>query len=113
MPLEENSKEKTAFSVPCGKFEFNVTPYRLCSAGPSYQRMIDITLSRLPTDHVLAYMDNIGIFTATFDDHLQSLRAVFEKLKEAGITLKLEKCEFACEAIDFVRYSISNEGIKP
>ena len=113
MPLEENSKEKTAFSVPRGKFEFNVTPYGLCNAVPSYQRMIDITLYGLPTDRVLAYMDDIGIFTATFDDHMQSLRAVFEKLKEAGITLKLEKCEFACEAIDFVGYNISNEGIKP
>ena len=113
MPLEENSKEKTAFLVPRGKFEFNVTPYGLCNAGPSYQRMIDITLSGLPTDCVLAYMDDIGIFTGTFDNHIQSLRAVVEKLKEAGITLKLEKCEFACEAIDFVGYNISNEGIKP
>ena len=58
-------------------------------------------------------MDDIGIFNATFDDHIQSLRAVFEKLKEAGVTLKLEKCEFACDAIDFVGHNISNEGIKP
>ena len=41
MPLGENLKEKMAFSVPHGKFEFNVTPYGLCNAGPSYLCMID------------------------------------------------------------------------
>ena len=113
MPLEEESKEKTAFSVHRGKFEFNVTPYGLCNAGRSYQRMIDITLSGLPSDRVLAYMDDISIFTATFDDHMLALRSVFERLREAGITLKLGKCEFACDNIDFLGYNVSQEGIKP
>ena len=42
MPLNERDKERTAFTVPRGKFEFNVTPYGLSNAGTSYQRMIDI-----------------------------------------------------------------------
>ena len=62
MPLEERDKEKTAFSVPRGKFEFNVTPYGLCNAGALYQRMIDIVLSGLPSDRVLAYMDDISVY---------------------------------------------------
>ena len=45
VPLNEADKEKTAFSVPRGKFEFNVTPYGLCNADASYQRMIYIVLS--------------------------------------------------------------------
>ena len=45
IPLAEEDKAKTAFSVPRGKFEFNVTPYGLSNAGASYQRMIDIALS--------------------------------------------------------------------
>ena len=58
IPLAEEDKEKTAFSVPRGKFEFNVTPYGLCNAGSTYQRMIDICLSGLPNDRILAYMDD-------------------------------------------------------
>ena len=113
MPLDEVDKEKTAFSIPRGKFEFNVTPYGLCNAGASYQRMIDITLSGLPSDRVLAYMDDIAVFSATVDDHLLSLRTVFDKLREAGITLKLDKCVFACEQIDFIGYNVSKEGVRP
>ena len=47
MPLDEEAKEKTAFQVPRGKYEFNVTPYGLCNAGASYQRLMDICLSGL------------------------------------------------------------------
>ena len=64
MPLEEQDKEKTAFSVPRRKFEFNVTPYGLCNAGASYQRMMDIVLSGLSSDRVLAYIDDISVYHA-------------------------------------------------
>ena len=50
MPLAEADKEKATFSVLREKFEFNVTPYGLCNAGASYQRMIDINLAGLPSD---------------------------------------------------------------
>ena len=66
MPVAEEDKEKTAFSVPRGKFEFNVTPFGLCNAGASYQRMMDITLSGLPSDRVLAYMNDVVIFNGNF-----------------------------------------------
>ena len=62
MPLEEADKEKIAFAVPRGKFEFNVTPYGLCNAGASYQRMMDVSLSGLPAERILACMDDIVIF---------------------------------------------------
>ena len=47
MPLRETDKEKTAFSMPQGKFEFNVTPLGLCNAGASYQRIIENYLVRI------------------------------------------------------------------
>ena len=47
MPLNETEKEKTAFSMPRGKSEFNATPFGLCNAGASYQHLMDITLSGL------------------------------------------------------------------
>ena len=71
MPLSKKDEEKTAFSVPGGKCEYNVTPYDLFNAGASYQRMMDIALAGLPSDRVLAYMDDIVIFSATIDEHLK------------------------------------------
>ena len=77
MPVAEEDKEKTPFSVPRSKFEFNVTPFGLCNAGASYQRMIDITLAGLPSDRVLAYMNDIVVFSTIFQEHLLNLEQVF------------------------------------
>ena len=113
MPLNENDKEKTSFTVPRGKYEFNVTPYGLSNAGASYQRMIDMCLSGLPSDRILAYMDDIVIFSRTFAEHMIELDAIFDKLLEANITLKASKCVIASHAVDFLGYRLSKDGIKP
>ena len=113
MPLAEQDKEKTAFSVPRGKFEFNVTPYGLCNAGASYQRMIDICLSRLPPDRILAYMDDIVVFSKTFSEHLDHLEQIFQRLEHSGISLKLSKCAFASEKVAFLGFELSTIGIRP
>eukprot|EP00112_Aurelia_sp_Birch-Aquarium-sp1_P026204 Seg914.4 transcript_id=Seg914.4/GoldUCD/mRNA.D3Y31 product="Retrovirus-related Pol polyprotein from transposon 17.6" pseudo=true protein_id=Seg914.4/GoldUCD/D3Y31 len=113
MPLSEEDREKTAFSVPRGKFEFNVTPYGLCNAGASYQRLMDICLSGLPADRVLAYMDDIVIFTPNFDAHLHQLKTVFTRLLSAGITLKASKCVIAHWKVEFLGYESSADGIQP
>ena len=102
MPLDDDDKEKTAFTLPNGKFEFNVTPFGLSNAGDSYQRMMDICLSGLPSNRTLS-----------FEEHLSSLASVFEKLRETGIQLKFSKCFFAHEEFDFLGYNLSKDGIKP
>ena len=113
IPLSEGDKEKTAFSVPRGKFEFNVTPYGLCNAGSTYQRMMDMCLSGLRTDRILAYMDDIIVFNKTFEDHLLSLRSLFERLRTGNISLKASKCEVGYSKVNFLGYELSSEGIRP
>ena len=104
MPVAEKDKEKTAFSVLRGKFEFNVTPFGLCNAGASYQRMIDITLAGLPSDRVLAYMDDIVVFSTNVQEHLLNLEQVLQRLQSSGISLKLSKCVFASKKVDFLGF---------
>ena len=106
MPLTKADKEKTTFSVRRGKIEFNVTPYGLCNARASYQRMIDINLAGLPSDRILAYMDDIVIFSKTFSEHLTSLERVFQRLRLSGVSLKLSKCIFASRTVDFLGFEL-------
>ena len=112
MPLNESYK-KTAFSVPRGTYEFNVTPFGLCNAGASYQRMIDMSLSGLNSDRILAYMDDIEVFSKTFEDHIVSIEQLFARLRESDISLKLSKCIFASDKVDFLGFELSRTGIKP
>ena len=113
MPLAEGDKEKTSFSVPRGKYEFNVTPYGLCNAGASYQRLMDVCLSGLPSYRIFAYMDDIVIFSREFDQHLADVEAVFQRLRTANITLKATKCVFGASSVEFLGYNLSSDGIRP
>ena len=79
MPLREEDKEKTAFAAPRGKYEFNVTSYGLTNAGASYQRLMDVTLSGLSNHRILAYMDDVIIFSRTFEEHVKDLELVLEQ----------------------------------
>ena len=75
--------------------------------------MIDITLSALQSARILAYMDDIVIFSKTFEEHLENLEQIFNRLRSSGISLKLSKCVFASEKVNFRGFSLSREGIKP
>ena len=99
--------------MPSGKYEFNVTPFGLCDAGASYQRMIDMSLSGLDYDRILAHMDDIVVFSKTFEDHIVNIEQLFARLRESGISLKLSKCIFASEKVDFLGFELSRTGIKP
>ena len=113
MPLAEVDKEKTFFSVPYRKFEFNVTPFGLCNAGASYQRLMDITLSGLASDRILGYMDDIVIFSPSFKEHLADIEQVFHRLRSSGISLKISKCVFASHKMDLLGFELSKKGIQP
>ena len=113
IPIEEPDKEKTAFSGPRGKYEFNVTPYGLCNAGATYQRMMDLSLSGLSMLRILAYLDDIALFTSTLAEHKSQLRELLDCLRHCNISLNLSKCAFAMKQVDFLGYSLSADGIKP
>ena len=74
---------------------------------------MDICLAGLPPDHTLAYMDDIVIFSKSFDTHLSDLEAVFQRLRETNISLKMSKCIFASDCVDFLGHNLSKDGLKP
>lgn len=106
IPLNEIDRENTAFNIPGGKYQFTVTPYGLCNAGASYQRMY-------PPDRTLAYMDDIIIFSKTWDSHIFDLINAFERMRTANISLQFSKCLFGSDCVDFLGYHLTQEGIKP
>ena len=111
--LEEKDREKTAFSIPHGKFEFKVMTFGLKNAGATYQRMMDIILSGLPPDRVLAYLDDIVIFSRSWDEHKQDVERVLDKLEAAGISLRPEKCVFGSHEVNYLGYYMNEDGIRP
>ena len=111
VPVSEKDKEKTAFCTPDGLFEYQVMPFGLSNAPSAFQRMIDVVLAGLKWNSVLCYLDDVAVFSETFEDHLVRLENVFKRLKEANLTLKPEKCSFALPKMLYLGHVITAEGI--
>ncbi len=111
--MEKESKEKTAFITHKGLYEFNVMPYGLTNAPATFQRLMDIVLAGLKWQCCLVYIDDVVIYSPTFDQHLNDLKEVFQTLREANLTLKASKCYFCRREMKYLGHVITQDGIKP
>ena len=109
--LAEQDREKTAFCVPDGLFEFKVLPFGLNNAPATFQRLMDLLLSGLKWNTCLVYLDDVIIYGRTFKEHLFQLQGVFERFREAGLKLKPSKCSFCQTQFHFLGHVVSTEGI--
>ena len=110
--LSENSKAKTAFVTPFGKYQFEAVPFGLAQAPASFQQLILIVLQGC-SDFAMAYLDDIIIFSKNEGEHLKHIEIIFQKLKEAGLKLKESKCDFFKKEIHYLGHLISIKGIYP
>ena len=111
--VASHDKEKTAFSTSKEHFEFNVMPFSLTNAPVTFQRLTECTLAGLVGDHCLIYLDDVIIFSSSFDEHLKRLASVLDRLRAAGLKLRTKKCHFAQEQVTYLGHIISNKGIEP
>lgn len=105
--MDPRNRPKTAFTIAQGLFEFNVMP-------PStFQRLMETVLAGLAWDQCLTYLDDIVVYSSTFDEHLERLRRVFDRLKSAGLKLQPKKCQFVKDSVKYLGHVVSSEGLKP
>ena len=80
--LDKESKAKTAFITPIGKYEFNAVPFGLAQAPAYSQQLISIVLQDC-SKFAMVYLDNIIIFSKNKEEHLKHIEIIFQKLKKA------------------------------
>ena len=110
--MDENDKEKTAFACHRGLFQFNVMPFGLTAAPAIFQELMAKVLQGLDR-FTTAYLDDILIYSATFEDHLKHIQAVFDRLRDHCLKLKLKKCSFMKSETNYLGFVISENGVTP
>ena len=95
--VSEQDRLKTAFSSREGLFEFKVMPFGLCNAPATFQRLMDMVLAGVKWSRCLVYIDDIIVMGKSFHHHLLNLRVVMDKLRGAGLKMKLSKCAFSAK----------------
>ena len=110
--IADEDKPKTAFLVgQLGFFECNRMPFGLTNAPATFQRLIESCMGDLHLTQCLLYLDDIVIFSDSYEKHLQRLDAVFQRLSEAGLKLKPSKCCLFQHSIKYLGHIVSKKGI--
>ena len=111
MVLSEKSRPKSAFVSSFGKWEFKRCPFGLAQAPAYFQRLVNEVLSGLT--FAFGYLDDILVYSPDMEMHLEHLRTLFMRLREADLKLKEVKCNFLKKHIQYLGHIVSGKGITP
>lgn len=111
--MAEGEEWKTAFRSRYGLYEFMVMPMGLTNAPATMQQMINDVLRDLLDITVLAYVDDILVFTTgSLEQHVKDVQAVFERLATTTFKTAPEKCEFHKKSVKFLGFIIGTDGVR-
>lgn len=113
VPIDERVRLKTAFVTRSNLWEYNVMPQGICNGPPTFQRIVNKVLGRLQWQFVLAYIDDIIIYSKTIEEHLNHVDQVLSLLYNANFRLNPNKCLFVQQQIQFLGHEIDEQGIRP
>jgi len=111
LPVKEEDKEKTAFVVKGGLYEFNSMPFGIKTAPATFQFLMGKVLAGHPSAQ--PYLDDVSVVSKTWEEHLQHLRDVFQRLVDAGLTLKAKKCHFYVPEMPYLGHLAGPRGVRP
>ncbi|GFU01830.1 retrovirus-related Pol polyprotein from transposon 17.6 [Trichonephila clavipes] len=87
-------------------------PFGLRNAPATFQRLMDQFRNGLPNVNILVYLDDIVVLSETFEQHIEDLRMVFDRLKKFKLCANREKCKFVCSRVKYLGLWITPKGIE-
>ncbi|KAI2645252.1 Transposon Tf2-6 polyprotein [Labeo rohita] len=110
--IREGDEWKTAFLTTRGHYEYRVMPYGMANSPAVFQSFINEIFKDLLNKYVIAYIDDILVYSKTEEEHVDHVRTVLSRLLQNQLYVKAEKCEFHVHQTSFLGYHISHQGVK-
>lgn len=111
MEVEEESQEYLTINTHLGLFRYRRLIFGVSSAPTTFQSMMDQIIMGLIL--VVCFIDDLLIGGETFEECMENLIRVLERLNEYNVKIKLEKCKFFEKSVTYLGHEISGEGIRP
>jgi hypothetical protein len=89
-----------------------IMSFELINASTTCQEMINDALRQYLNIFVIAYLNDIMIYSTTLKEHVQHVSQILKCLNERDLRLKPEKCEFHREEVDFLEFVVERHGIR-
>ena len=110
---DPETANKTTFITRKGAFKFKVLSFGLSYAPAVFQRLMNLVMQGLTWEACLVFLDDIIVISSTFEQHLERLNDVFNRLGLANLKLKPSKCKHLQLRVKFLRSVVSAQGIEP
>jgi Reverse transcriptase (RNA-dependent DNA polymerase) len=111
MEIKQEDQEKTAFHMHLGLFQFICVPFGIQSGPACFQRIMNETLAPWLWVFTLVYIDDIIVYSKTFEKHVEHLDTVLGAIGDAGLTLAVDKCHLAYQSLTLLGQKVSQLGI--
>lgn len=111
VPLTKRAREIAAFITPSGLFSYTVLPYGLRNSGATFQRLMNLVVSGL--EGCAVYLDDVVIYSNSWEEHVCRVQALFERLVWARLTVNLAKCEFAKATVTYLGKVVGQGFVRP
>lgn len=111
VPVSDSAAEKLAFRTHKGLLQPKVMPFGPKGAPATFQRMMDVILAASKWRFALAYLDDVIIYSDTFDDHIDHVDAVLSQIGNGGLTISIPKSHLFFQSLDALGHNVSNLGI--
>ncbi|KAK3556040.1 hypothetical protein QTP70_001859 [Hemibagrus guttatus] len=103
---------KIMFHTTRGYYEYCVMPFGLTNALAVFQALINEVFRDLLGKGVIAYIDDILVYSTSMEEHVRQVWEVLTRLQQHHLYVKLEKCEFHRSTVTFLGYVISHQGVE-
>lgn len=102
--IANEDKPKTAFITQSGLYQFNMMPFGLINAPALFTRMMRRVLDGI--QNVVNYIDDILIYTETFEHHLKVLEIIMHRLREVSLHARPTKCFAGYTSLEFLGFTV-------
>ncbi|GBG87126.1 hypothetical protein CBR_g44583 [Chara braunii] len=113
LAIRQEDRYKTAFKTRYGHFEWLVMPFGLTNTLTTFQAAMTMEFRHMLDRFVLIYLDDILVYSRGLDEHVEHLRTILERLRQAKYKANLDKCEFARQELEYLGHYVTPQGICP
>jgi hypothetical protein len=109
--IKDEDRPKTAFRSHKGLYQFKRLPFGFRNGPAVLQRVMQNVLAPFLWIFALVYIDDIVVFSKSFEEHLSHLDSVFGAIAESGLTLSPNKCHIAYQSLLLLGQKVSRLGL--
>ena len=111
VPLTDRAKKVSAFCTPDGLYQYKVMAFGMKNAPATFQRMINRVIQDIP--NCTAYIDDIVVYSDTWQDHVRQICMLFDNLSKANLTVNLVKSQFCKSSVTYLGHIVGCGHVRP